>query len=211
MPAPAYFLTWHTYGTWLHGDDGGSVDRHHNTKGAPRLAPDRALFERSRASLVHPPVVLSPAARQAVDRVMREHCVRRGWTLKALAVRSNHVHAVLLSRVGRREPPVVVAPETIVKQLKEWGTRTLRRQRFIGPRVRPWTDHGSTIYLYEPGSLEAAIEYVNTQDEHAPPPGREDWDVKLGLRPRATAATDNPSQSPQDAKDTPELALGAPF
>jgi len=50
-----------------------------------------------------------------------------------------------------------------------------------------WADHASTIHLFEPGSLEAAIEYVNTQDGHAPPPGREDWDVKLGLRRRTAA------------------------
>jgi hypothetical protein len=38
----AYFITFHTYGTWLHGTERGSVDRAHNTLGTPLLPPDVA-------------------------------------------------------------------------------------------------------------------------------------------------------------------------
>ena len=34
-----YFLTFRTYGTWLHGDERGSVDRKHNQFGEPLLLP----------------------------------------------------------------------------------------------------------------------------------------------------------------------------
>ena len=33
----AYFITFRAYGTWLHGDERGSVDRLHNTFGSPSL------------------------------------------------------------------------------------------------------------------------------------------------------------------------------
>ncbi len=33
----AYFITFRCYGTWLHGDRRGSVDRFHNIYGTPRL------------------------------------------------------------------------------------------------------------------------------------------------------------------------------
>jgi len=33
----AFFITFRTYGTWLHGDERGSVDRCHNHYGTPRL------------------------------------------------------------------------------------------------------------------------------------------------------------------------------
>ena len=36
----AYFSTFTTYGTWLHGDERGSVDREHNQVGTPWLEPD---------------------------------------------------------------------------------------------------------------------------------------------------------------------------
>jgi hypothetical protein len=31
----AYLITFPTYGTWLHGDERGSVDRDHNLPGTP--------------------------------------------------------------------------------------------------------------------------------------------------------------------------------
>ena len=37
---PSYFLTFTTYGTWLHGDTRGSVDREHNIVETPYLEPD---------------------------------------------------------------------------------------------------------------------------------------------------------------------------
>ncbi len=180
MVAPAYFLTWHTYGTWLHGDDAGSIDTNHNTHGAPRLPTDPARHNRDLRALTDPPYILSPIGRVLVDKIMREHCQRKGWTLRALAVRSNHVHVVILSRDQSKD---VVEAELMVKQLKEWGTRKLRSQRLAGPKQRVWADHGSTIHLFEPGSLEAAVQYVLTMQD-GPPAGhsRIGWSVRLGLR-----------------------------
>src|SRR5690606_2597374 len=163
MPrAPGYFLTWRTYGTWLHGEP-GAVDHNHNILGQPRapVDPERVAFLRER--LKHEPVVLSPIARQLVDKVMREHCERRQWRLLALAVRSNHVHVV----IGEPEPP----PELIVQQLKMWATRRLREHRIIGPAQRAWAEHASTLYLFEPGSVEEKIHYV-LFEQNAPDPDR---------------------------------------
>jgi len=36
----AYLITFRAYGTWLHGDSRGSVDRFHNRYGAPLIAPN---------------------------------------------------------------------------------------------------------------------------------------------------------------------------
>jgi hypothetical protein len=172
--APGYLLTWHTYGTWLHGDDAGSVDLAHNRFGTPRLAPDPERFRKALRALKHPPVTLSLAARILVDNIVRKHCRIRCWDLRALAIRSNHAHVVI------GEPEVI--PEIIVKQLKEWGTRELRAHRIVGMRQHAWADHGSMIYLYEPDSLERAIKYVlDMQDEPESGHGRPGWDKRLGL------------------------------
>lgn len=175
MPlAPGYFLTWHTYGTWLHGDRAGSVDREHAIYGTPRLAADDKRFARAREALCDPPLTLNEMSRMLVDNIVREHCRIRSWNLAALSVRSNHIHVVI------RDPEV--KPEPIVKQLKEWGTRKLREHRIIAPRQHAWADHASTIYLYEPGSLAKAVVYVLEMQDHRPEGhGREDWREKLGI------------------------------
>ncbi len=36
----AYLITIRCYGTWLHGDERGSVDRKYNRYGTPRIAPN---------------------------------------------------------------------------------------------------------------------------------------------------------------------------
>lgn len=172
--APGYFLTWHTYGTWLHGDEAGSVDAEHNRFGTERLGADAARFARERQLLKDEPLVLPPVARILVEGIMREHCRIRRWDLRALKVRSNHVHVVLA------DPPV--KPEPIVKQLKEWGTRKLREHRIIGMSQQAWADHASTIYLFEPGSLEEKTRYVlEMQDDPPPGHGREGWKEKYGV------------------------------
>jgi REP element-mobilizing transposase RayT len=160
--APGYHLTWHTYGTWLHGDPAGSVDLLHNTFGTPRLGPDPARMEEARRRMKHPPLTLAPTHRILVDNIMRRHCRIRAWDLRALAVRSNHVHVVIASPT--------IDPETIVKQRKEWGTRKLRDHRIIGMQQRAWVDHASTQYLYEPGALEEKAHYVLHMQGN-PPPG----------------------------------------
>jgi len=90
-----YFITFRTYGTWLHGDRRGSVDRFHNIYGTPMLppSPNRERYERQLMKL--PPVKLDSRRRAAVDRSLRETCSKRKWKLWASSVRTNHVHSVV--------------------------------------------------------------------------------------------------------------------
>ena len=43
MPAMRYFITSACYGAHLHGDESGSVDRHHNVPGAPWPKPIQSV------------------------------------------------------------------------------------------------------------------------------------------------------------------------
>ena len=56
----AYLITFRCYGTWLHGDSRGSVDRFHNRYGAPLIAPNRRWLQHNKRALKRPPVNLSP-------------------------------------------------------------------------------------------------------------------------------------------------------
>ncbi|MCC6675828.1 MAG: transposase [Phycisphaerales bacterium] len=149
-PPVAYFISFRTYGTWLHGDERGSVDREHNEFDTPLIAPQRALrlWEQSTAGT---PVVLAQNRRAVVDSAIRAVCAHRGWHLHQLNVRTNHVHAVVTA---------AKAPEPIMNAFKAWSTRRLREQRLIGPDGRVWSRHGSTVYLFTPEKLAEKCAYV---------------------------------------------------
>jgi hypothetical protein len=91
----AYFITFRTYGTWLHGDDRGWVDRSHHAYGQPYEDPNPALERFEHSLLAHPPVKLTQAQRVRCECAIRETCGHRGWALHALNVRTNHVHVVV--------------------------------------------------------------------------------------------------------------------
>ena len=98
--ALAYFITFHTYATWLHGRADGSVDRLHNIPGTPILPPDLQREHDEIRQLKAKPVHLTAAMRDIVAETIREVCTHRNWTLLALNVRTNHVHAVVTGRAA---------------------------------------------------------------------------------------------------------------
>lgn len=66
-------------------------------------------------------------------------------------VRTTHVHAV----VGGE-----VKPERMLSDFKAYATRALRSLAPSQARSRYWATHGSTRYLWNETSLNAAIDYV---------------------------------------------------
>jgi hypothetical protein len=67
----AYFISFRTFGTWLHGDRRGSVDRFHNIYGTPRLGPERARERYERSIMTRPPVRLNAKQRAAAERGLK--------------------------------------------------------------------------------------------------------------------------------------------
>lgn len=147
----AYFLTWTCYGTWLHGDERGSVDAEHNEYRTPVLEANAGREWEAQRRLASEPEVLSEAARDVVERTIRAHCVIRRWGLRAVNVRTNHVHVVVSADVE---------PEVALVQFKAWSTRRLREAGLSAANRDVWTEHGSTRYLWTPESVERACEYV---------------------------------------------------
>ncbi len=99
----AYLITLRTYGTWLHGDERESVDRHEgrNVYGTPRIKRNLRLEDEMTKLLKQKPVFLNRPQRKVADSAIRSVCKDRGWDLKALNVRTNHAH---LSSVHRCDP-----------------------------------------------------------------------------------------------------------
>ena len=148
---PAYFITFTTKGTRLHGDERGSVDRNHNTPGDPGVRPDPDLNDRRHRQSQEDPIILDEPARQAVQDAVVEVCQHRRWDLHALHVRTTHVHVI--ASAGD------VAPERVMNDFKSYATRRLR-ERGVAPAETVWTRHGSTRWINEPATLEARVKYV---------------------------------------------------
>jgi REP element-mobilizing transposase RayT len=147
----AYFITFCTYGSWLHGDPRGSVDRLHNVYGTPRLPPNKFRQKYERRLLKIPPVRLTPRQRKAVELAIKETCKHRKWVMWAVNARTNHVHAVI---TANKEP------ELVLNALKANATRKLREEGLWKSKNRPWAKGGSKPRLWTHKELIAAIDYV---------------------------------------------------
>jgi REP element-mobilizing transposase RayT len=147
----AYLITFRSYGTWLHGDARGSVDRKHNVYGTPRLYPNESLKEAEERQLRHPPVILNAARRRIIKEAIREVCQARGYRLLAVNVRTNHVHSVIAAKCK---------PDRILNALKAYATRKLRRSGLIPTNKKPWVRKGSKRWLWKEKDVDRAIAYV---------------------------------------------------
>jgi REP element-mobilizing transposase RayT len=149
----AYFISFRTYGTWLHGDKRGSTDRHQNIYGAPHIAASERWEQHNERHLVAEPVVLNAAQRRSVEFAMRDTCEHRSWFLRAINVRTNHVHTVI--SIGRTKSGLAL------NALKANATRQMRDDgNWQTPRT-PWAAKGSQRCLWNERSVALAIDYVN--------------------------------------------------
>lgn len=151
MAPLAYFITFTTYGTWLHGRAPGSVDREHNVPGTPFLPPDDETERKIRSTMRQPPYVLDEGRRRVVLRTIREVAAHRRWVLWAVHVRSNHVHIVITAECK---------PEKVMADLKAWCSRRLRESFQESADRDRWTQHGSTRYLNDETAVDAKVKYV---------------------------------------------------
>jgi REP element-mobilizing transposase RayT len=147
-----YLITIRCYGTWLHGDERGSMDRRiYNKVGGQKRPLNRHLEKSDRGNLRNLPISLDAKRRKHVEAAIREMCSVRGIPLIAINVRSNHVHIVIVTNVP---------PEPIMNSLKAYATRRLRREGFVGAGQKMWSRHGSTRYLWTEEHIGTAVEYV---------------------------------------------------
>jgi REP element-mobilizing transposase RayT len=148
----AYLITIRTYGTWLHGDARGSMDRvKYNGYGEPKIPENARWKESEAANLKSPKFELDIRQRDEVKLAISDFCNHRNYILLALNVRSNHVHLVASS--DRK-------PEFLMNGTKSYATRWLRNTGLIGADTKVWSRHGSTRYLWTEKQVGAAVAYV---------------------------------------------------
>ena len=138
--ALAYLITFRCYGTWLHGEELGSIDRrNYHRYGTPDMPANKKLLADERAALNSLPILLSRAQRSVVELAIQEVCEYRGYALHAVNARTNHVHSVVAASCK---------PEHVMDSFKAYATRKLREAGLLGRHVKPWARHGSTPYLW---------------------------------------------------------------
>lgn len=97
------------------------------------------------------PVTLGPEQRRVVDAAIRETCEFHGWQVKALNVRTNHVHLVVASDV---------VPDRVLTMVKGWATTRLKQAGLFPREGTLWTRRGSRRYLWREDDVSEVVWYV---------------------------------------------------
>jgi Transposase and inactivated derivatives len=148
----AIFITFRCHGTWLHGDDRGSIDRFNNKYNSPRIPRNSNWIKHNQELLKHPPALLTAHQRRSAEKGIRDCCAKRKWNLLAINVRTNHIHTVVV--VGDKKPTAVLIA------FKANATRQMREDRCWHFEHSPWVEKGSKRNLWNERSIANAIEYV---------------------------------------------------
>ena len=148
----AYLITFRCYGTWLHGDKRGTVNKFNNQYLSPFLKTNKIWETENRNKLKGEPVSLNAKQRKIIEQTIREVCKFKDWVLHALNVRTNHVHIVVST--GNN------SAKSALNAFKAYSTRNLKKNNLWNFDHSPWSDKGSERFLWNEKSLETAIEYV---------------------------------------------------
>ncbi|HMM78907.1 MAG TPA: transposase [Pyrinomonadaceae bacterium] len=148
----AFLITIRTFGTWLHGDDRYSMDRHgQNVYGTPKIQPNSNLVRTMADNRSAEPFLLNGKQRSVVENSIREVCKHRGYGLLAINFRTNHGHSVVAAENR---------PEQIMTAFKANATRSLKAAGLISDGQKVWSRGGSRRYLWKPNHVEGAMDYV---------------------------------------------------
>jgi REP element-mobilizing transposase RayT len=146
-----YHITWGTYGARLHGSSKPHVDLEHNEYGTPFPPADPAREQENRESMTTDPVKLTIEQRKLVEESILNLATRYNWTIRSIAIQSDHAHVVLTAmRDGQQ----------LRDALKAVASRALNK-RFGAKKW--WAEKGSAKYLWERDYFQNAVKYVKDQ------------------------------------------------
>ena len=123
----------------------------HNLPGSRFPGADPLRAEAERQLMDQSPYLLDRECRVVVLDAIREVCVRRGWSLLAAHVRTNHVHVIVEGDTR---------PERMMRDFKSYASRSLNRPGRDRPLRKHWARHGSTRWLWKDEDVRQAIQYV---------------------------------------------------
>jgi AICAR transformylase/IMP cyclohydrolase PurH/REP element-mobilizing transposase RayT len=162
--APAWFLTWTTYGQWLPGDERGFVSRRvrqdgtHELRNVPATewsADEPWLREVARERMQGTPVALTSEQAACAYEAILDTARRHGLLLIAVAVMANHVHVLCQSDKDG---------SALLQLLKGNSSSQLNKRFTLENAPRWWTKSGSKQHIRAGDDLSAVIDYIRDQE-----------------------------------------------
>jgi REP element-mobilizing transposase RayT len=150
----AYHITFGTYGTRLHGDERGTIDRSMNKPGDPIIGKCEEWEQMERARLNFQPRLFNNEQMILVESLIPRVGERGGWHLHEWAAGPNHVHNVLSANVEG---------DAVRKWLKRWLGQELAKLIPLQPRETFWAECGSVKWIWTDEYLRSATDYVRKQ------------------------------------------------
>jgi len=149
-------ITWGTYGTRLHGDPRGTVDRYDNQQGTPVFRYDQHIWEYMKENLKYEPVRLTKDQMRFIESIIPSICEKGFWKYITCAAGPDHVHVLLTSEHD---------PEKIRRLRKRWITQALNEKWTLGPEQDRtwWSESGSIKWIDHQSYLANATGYVSGQ------------------------------------------------
>ena len=148
------FITISTYGTRLHGDERGSVNRRGTTLRAHFVAPNQKLERIKRAQMNQPPMVFDTPQRTCVHHALESFCAYKQWLVLALHVRTNHIHALIYGKTHSQR---------IVQGIKAAATRALREAGLIDEARKVWTEGASITTCETDEDIATIRDYIKNR------------------------------------------------
>ncbi len=150
----AYHITVGTYGTRLHGDERGTVDRRMNKPGDPIIGRAEEWEKLERSLLKFPPVILTEEQRRFIEGAVPAVCEKGGWVFVNCAARPDHVHVQLKGSADG-------------KAIRRW-LKTWLGQELNGKWPRPqgstwWAECGSVKWIWTDDYFENVYLYIDEQ------------------------------------------------
>ena len=150
----AYHITFGTYGTRLHGDARGTVDRRMNWPGEPIIGSDASWWGQERDRLRYPPVVLTGEQMGHAQASVPDICTRGGWQHHTCAAGPDHVHVVLTCEAEG---------ERVRMWLKRWLGEALSRRWPLPNDATWWAEGGSVKWVWTEDYFDDVYRYVHGQ------------------------------------------------
>lgn len=147
----AYFITFRTYASWLHGDERLSVSRAQNVYQSPKINPNTNLKNQMQALQKQSSIIFTHLQGEIILNAAVDTCNQQGWRLYALHIRSNHVHLTVKADCK---------PESVMTKIKSRATFFLRKHSEFSKDQKIWSRHGSTKYIWSPESLYYSSDYT---------------------------------------------------
>ena len=155
-----YHITFGTYGTRLHGDERGTVDRRRNRPGEPIVGRQEAWECLEANRLARPPIVLTAEQQEHAERTIPEICRRGGWAHRQSACGPDHVHVLLSAAADGR---------AIREWLKRWLGEAMSARWPLPQGQSWWAKSGSVKWVWDDAYLRRVAEYLRKQRATKPP------------------------------------------